>query len=167
MRQKIKLFFIVIFFQVSINSYAQDNRENIPSNIGFSLDVLGPIFGIYSGGLSTFMTSRTQIGIYGTYFDTRDLEPTVLGWQSLIRMNYFFSPLNLSGFYLGIFGGFESVQVKNNSNNYNSYNDCIGGIVPGYRWTMTKKINLLLGVMVEYIYESTQINPELSFIYIF
>ena len=167
MKQKIQLVLILLLFNFSFNIYAQEDTEYIPLNIGLSLNVLGPVFGIYSLGISTFMTQRIQIGLYGTYFDTRKVDPRVTGWQTQVRMNYFFTPLYKSGFYLGIFGGFESVQVQNSSSNYDSYNDPIGGLIPGYRWAMTRRLDMLLGVIIGYMYGQVQISPELTFIYIF
>lgn len=166
MKQKVKIILILLLLLFPIVAYAQDVEESVPPNIGFSLDLFGPIFGIYSLGVSTFMNSRIQIGLYGTYYNTRGLDPNVIGWQTQVRMNYFFSPLSKNGFYLGLFGGFESVQVQNGTG-YNSYNDPIGGIVPGYRWALTRRLQMLLGLIVGYMYEEVQYTPELSFIYVF
>ena len=167
MRQKILIIFIILNFIFPFNIHAQEERENMPKNIGLSLDLFGPFFGTYSLGISTFMSPRIQIGIYGTYFDTRNIDPRVLGWQSQIRMNYFFTPLNKSGFYLGMFGGFESVQVQNSSGNYDTYNDPIGGVVPGYRWALTRNLDLLVGLIIGYMFGTVQLQPEVSFIYLF
>ena len=166
MRKKIYFIYLMVIIFFSINALAQENDETVPNNIGFSLNLLGPIFGEYSAGVSSFLTSRLQIGLQGTYYDTRNLDPKILGWQAQVRMNYFFTPLNKSGFYLGVFGGFESVQVQNNSGKDDSYNDPIGGLIPGYRWAMTKKLDMLLGVMVGYMFGNIQIAPELTFIYV-
>jgi len=167
MKRRCLVAFLLLFISYSFNLYAVEEEASPPPNIGFSLNLLGPIFGIYSLGVSSFLTSRVQIGINGTYFDTRSVDPKVTGWQTQVRMNYFFSPLYKSGFYLGIFGGFESVQVNNNSGSSNNYTDPIGGVIPGYRWSMTKKLDMLLGVMVGYMYGDVQISPELSFVYLF
>lgn len=165
MKQKILL--LLLLFNFSLNAYSQDDSESTPQNIGLSLNLLGPVFGIYSLGISTFMTSRIQIGVYGTYFDTRNVDSKIIGWQTQVRMNYFFTPLYKSGFYLGIFGGFESIQIQKSSGKYESYNDPIGGVIPGYRWAMTRKLDMLLGVMVGYMYGDIQLTPELIFIYVF
>jgi hypothetical protein len=167
MKQKIQCILILIFLNFSLSAFPQEDSETMPLNIGLSLNLLGPVFGIYSLGISTIMTQRIQIGLYGTYFDTRNIDPNVTGWQTQVRMNYFFSPLYKSGFYLGVFGGFESVKVQNSSGNYDSYSDPIGGLVPGYRWVMTRRLGMLLGIIVGYMYGDTQISPEITFIYIF
>jgi len=113
MKFKILIVFILLIF--SLNVSASEEETYPPANLGFSLNLLGPIFGIYSFGVSSFITSRVQIGLNGTYFDTQYVDPRITGWQTQIRMNYFFAPLYKNGFYLGVFGGFESVQIKNNS----------------------------------------------------
>ena len=164
----IALTFVLLLFTHELKAVASEEGENPPpANIAFSLNLMGPIFGIYSLGISSFMTSRIQLGVFGTYYDTRSVDPKITGWQSQVRMNYFFSPLYKSGFYLGIFCGFESVQIKNSSGKYDDYTDPIGGVIPGYRWAMTKKLDMLLGVMVGYMYGDVQISPELSFVYMF
>jgi hypothetical protein len=166
MRKKVYLIYFMIMSFFSVNAFAYEDDEEVPNNIGLSLNLLGPLFGEYSVGVSSFLNSRLQIGVQGSYYDTNNVDPKILGWQAQIRMNYFFTPLYKSGFYLGIFGGFESVQVQNNSGTDDSYNDPIGGLIPGYRWAMTKKLDMLLGVMVGYMFGNVQLAPELTFVYV-
>ncbi|WGL59513.1 DUF3575 domain-containing protein [Pigmentibacter sp. JX0631] len=164
-------FFLVLFFWLTIifqlNSFAYEEKESssVPPNVGLSLNILGPLFGLYSAGVSTYVSPYVQIGLYGTYFDTRNIDPQVTGWQSQIRLNLYFTAPNVSGIYLGIFGGYESVTIKKNDNKSDSYNDLIGGFVPGYKWAMTKKLNLLLGIIIGYMYGDIQVSPEISFVY--
>lgn len=90
MKLKYLILVISIFFNFFPIANAQEESEVFPANIGLSMNVLGPIFGIYSLGVTTFVTSRMQIGLDGVYYSTRDFDPKVEGWQAKIRMNYFF-----------------------------------------------------------------------------
>lgn len=156
---------LTLFFQNNVQAYEEKESSSVPSNLGLSLNILGPLFGLYSAGVSTYVSQYVQIGLYGTYFDTRNIDPQVTGWQSQVRLNLYFTPPNVSGIYLGLFGGYESVTIKKSDNKSDSYNDLIGGVVPGYKWSMTKKLNLLLGIMIGYMYGDVQVSPEISFVY--
>ncbi len=153
-----------IFLQTNSQAY-EENDSSVPTNIGLFLNLLGPLFGVYSAGVSTYLTSHIQIALYGTYFDTNNIEPQVLGWQSQLRLNFFLSPPAISGIYIGLFGGYEAVDIKKSNKQTETYNDLIGGVVPGYKWAMTKKLNLLLGILIGYMYGDVQVSPELSFVY--
>ena len=159
------LFSLTIMLQMNVMAYEEKESSSVPSNVGLSLNILGPLFGLYSAGISTYVSQYVQIGVYGTYFDTRNIEPQVTGWQSQVRLNLYFTAPNVSGVYLGLFGGYESVVIKKSDNKSDAYNDLIGGFVPGYKWAMTKKLNLLLGIMIGYMYGDIQVSPEISFVY--
>lgn len=158
------LFTFSLFYQLSILAY-EEQESTVPPNIGLSLNLLGPLFGVYSAGVSTYLTQHIQIALYGTYFDTNNIDPQVIGWQSQLRLNFFLSPPTVSGIYLGLFGGYEAVDIKKSNKQTETYNDLIGGVVPGYKWAMTKKLNMLLGILIGYMYGDVQVSPELTFVY--
>ncbi|KAB8032212.1 DUF3575 domain-containing protein [Fluviispira multicolorata] len=162
---KNKLFITVFTILIHSSSYAQYASTNLSPNIGFTVSVLGPIFGVYSLGISTFITSNLQVGMTGTYYSTRNLDPQAEGWLAEYRMTYYFSQINKNGIYLALAGGFESVQIKKDSGNWEKYEDPIGGIIPGYHWLLTNNLHLLAGLNFGYQFGTYQITPEIGFVY--
>ena len=156
---------LVLLFLLTFNfAYAQ-NDSSQPQNLGLSFNLLGPLFGEYNLGLSTFMNPYLQVGIDSTYFATQYISPEVKGWQSELRINYFFSTYRRSGFYLGVTGGFESVSVKQESDTeWKNYNDLTWSIIPGYDWVAGNSFNMLLGLSYGYSLGQMQILPEIGFV---
>jgi len=161
-----KIVFICLFFLLPCHiAQAQYASSSQPNNIGISINILGPIFGEYGLGLSTFMTQNIQVGVNTTYFSTQYISPEVEGWQSNLRVNYFFSSFRKSGFYLGGSGGFEAVNVKKDGDaKWERYDDLTWAIIPGYAWMMGKSYMLLLGLSYGYSLGDTQFEPEIGFV---
>jgi hypothetical protein len=147
------------------NDANAQNNSSQPQNLGISFNLLGPIFGEYNLGLSTFVSPYLQFGIDGTYYSTQYVSPEVKGWQTEARINYFFSSYRRSGFYLGGTGGFEVVDVKQDSNsNWKNYTDFTWSVVPGYAWTTGGSFTMLLGLSYGYSLGEIQILPEIGFV---
>ncbi|APJ03473.1 hypothetical protein [Silvanigrella aquatica] len=163
-----KIFFIIlslIFFSLKSKPiYAEDINENF-KYYSFSINILGPLFGVYSAGISAFATSHIQLALSGSYYSTRNLDPNIIGWQTQFRLNYFLYPNHLNSFYLGALTGYESVEINPNTSSSNNYNDIIWGVVPGFRWTITRKLDFMFGVIMGYMFGSSQIAPEINFVY--
>ncbi|BBH52838.1 hypothetical protein [Fluviispira sanaruensis] len=165
MKKKLFLCFIISLFHSKI--YSQYVGNDVAPNIGISINILGPIFGIYSLGISTFLSSQVQIGLTGSYYSTRNSEPQAEGSLIEYRMTYYFSGIQKNGITLALSGGFESIEIKQESDQWKKYEDPIGGVIPGYNWLIGKNLHLLAGLYFGYQFGSFQIKPEISFIYFF
>lgn len=162
--KKTILFYLLFFFWFNY-AYAQYNSSSQPSNLGLSFNLLGPIFGEYNLGVSTFLNPYLQVGVDSTYYATQYISPEIDGWQSELRVNYFFSTYKRSSFYIGATGGFESVKVKQDSNSsWKSYNDLTWSIIPGYAWAAGRGFTIMLGLSYGYSLGDNQIGPEISFV---
>lgn len=163
MRKIINCFLFTLFFN---SAYGQQNHNSMPvNNIGMTVNILGPLFGEYGLGVSTFVNPYIQVGANTTYYSTQYITPEVDGWQSDLRVNYFFSGWHRSGFYLGATGGYECVHVKKNSDsNLEYYNDTTWSIIPGYAWSAGKSFTLLLGLKYGYNFGDIDFSPEIGFV---
>jgi hypothetical protein len=161
-----KFIFICLLFLLPFNiAYAQYESSAQPASIGVSVNILGPIFGEYSLGVSTFINPFIQVGVNSTYYDTQYVSPEVEGWQSDLRVNYFFSSFRRSGFFLGASGGFEAVNVKKNDNaKWERFEDATWAVIPGYAWMLGKSYALLLGLSYGYSLGDMQLAPEINFV---
>lgn len=161
---KLTNYFYVFLFLPFQMAFAQGGSST-PANVGLSINLLGPLFGEYGLGLFTFVSPYLQVGVQGTYFSTEYITPQIQGWQTNIRVNYFFSGFRKSGFYLGATGGLESVDVrKDESSQWKYYKDTTWSIIPGYAWIADQSFIIMVGLSYGYALGENQFYPELGFI---
>ena len=137
-------------------------------NLGLTFNLLGPLFGEYELGISTFVNPYLQVGGDVTYFSTQYISPEIQGWQVVGRANYYFSSFYRSGFYVGATTGFEAVSVKKNDNaNWEEYEDLTWSVIPGYSWIVSQSFSLMLGLNYGYNLGENQVAPEIAGLYLF
>ena len=161
-----KILFLLSFSFISI-AKAQEQMPSI-ENIGFSLNLLDPIFGEYNLGLIAFLNPFVQVTTDFTYYSTQYITPEISGWQGKLRWNYFYSSYLKSGFYFGAAGGFESVDVKNDSSTpWQRYRDPTWSVDLGYAWAVREGLLMTLSFDYGYQLGATQILPEIGFLVLF
>lgn len=165
----ISLFFASTAFaqQPGFSAESHTNLQTQPS-LGISVDALGIFLGTYSLGATTIVTPHIELGLAGRYYDTHFVSPKVQGWQSEFRINYFFSPIEKNGIFLGALGGFESVNIfKDEETGWKKEEDAIWAVIPGYKWSFDSQWHLLVGLRAGHNFGETQITPEIDLVYLF
>jgi hypothetical protein len=156
---------VICYFQNS--SFAKETSYNLLNNIGFSLNILGPLYGEYSVGLSSFINEFVQIEISQNVYSTQYVSPEIQGWQTNFGINYYFSTFLQNSFFLGFNAGYESVEVRKKSNEkWNKYNDITWSIIPGYSYAASERFSINFGISYGYNLGDTQLSPQIGLVFL-
>jgi hypothetical protein len=154
-----------VFFSLA---YAQERGDIFPSNFGFSFNLLGPFFGQYEAGVTSYLNLKMQTGFHAIYYSSSSSNPEINGWQSEFRLNYYFTTWQQNGFFLGAASGIEALKVKEtNHDTWTTYEDITWAVLPGYNWIMDSNVSLALDLKYGYSMGDIQFNPEVSFVFLF